>query len=548
VTAVGAAAPVASPARGAHRAGALLPRVGVLLAVAAVALPCALAAAALAAAHPDVVVGDDRGLAELALMRAVHHAQLVGPYSRFGWHHPGPSWFYLLGVPYLLTGQATYAMYLGTLLLQAGAAVWIVLAVRRHGGAALALAAALALLLYLRALGPQLVRFAWNPLATMLPMALLLVLAALGAAGSLSALCGALVVGSFLVQTHVSTAPVVLAVIAVALVAYLARTGLPWRHLPASGRARVLAVVGLAAAVLMWVPPLLDQITGHPGNLTELVAFFRCGCNPPHPLREGLSAAGQMLAGLVHGNLPVVAALDGVMSRRRWLALAGFTAAAAVLCLAGRRRGDRFAEAVGGLLVVALAVAVVSFTRIAGPVEGYLVIWVTALGVVLAIGWASLLVGMLPVLGRRLGARPRAVAAATLGLPLAAALGALSLTGTQRLLDLPSPAAEPGDLQVGYPQAWRLTENAMLTMQPRPVLVRIAAHDLWGTAAALTVQLVKHGWPVHVTDDWVFYFGPEYRSSGHEPVELVLADPAGAGGLAGERLGQAGGAVLILRR
>jgi hypothetical protein len=547
VTAVGAAAPVAAPST-TRRLGAFLPHLGVLLAAAVVALPLAVAAAALAGAHPDVVVGDDRGLAELSLMRAGHHAQLVGPYSRFGWHHPGPSWFYLLAGPWLLTGQATYGMYLGTLLLQGAVAVWIVLAVRRHGGAALCLATALALLLYFRALDPQLLRFPWNPLATMLPMTLLLVLAALGAAGSLSALCSALVAGSFLVQTHVSTAPVVLAVLAVATVAQLARTGLPWRHLPASRAGRALPVIALAALVLMWVPPLIDQLTGHPGNLTELVRFFRCGCNRPHPLHEALSAAGQMLAGVVHGNLPVVAALDGTMTRRRWLTLAGFTAAAVVLCLAGRRRGDRFAEAVGGLLVIALAVAMVSFTRIAGPVEGYLVIWVTAFAAVLAIGWASLLVGTLPARGRRLAARRRRLAAAALVLPLAAVLAALSVTRAQGLLDLPSPAAEPGDLQVGYPAAWRLTSSGLSSVPRQPVLVRIATHELWGTASAVTVQLVKRGWPVRVTDDWVFYFGSEHRSNGHEALELVLAEPADAAAIEGQRLGQAGKAILILRR
>jgi hypothetical protein len=244
----------------------------------------------------------------------------------------------------------------------------------------------------------------------------------------------------------------------------------------------------------------------------------------------------------------VVAALDGTMTRRRWLTLAGFTAAAVVLCLAGRRRGDRFAEAAGGLLVIALAVAVVSFTRIAGPVEGYLVIWVTSFVAVLAIGWASLLVGTLPARGRRLAARRRRLAAAALVLPLAAVLAVLSVTRTQGLLDLPSPAAEPGDLQVGYPAAWQLTASGLSAVPRQPVLVRIATHELWGTASALTVQLVKRGWPVHVTDDWVFYFGSEHRSTGHEAVELVLAVPADAAAIAGDRLGQVGRTVLILRR
>ncbi|HEX6492535.1 MAG TPA: hypothetical protein VF112_03430, partial [Candidatus Dormibacteraeota bacterium] len=483
MTAVGAAAPVAAPTSGIRRLDALPPPLGVLLAAAVVALPLAWAAAALGASHPDVVVGDDRGLAELALMRATHHAQLLGPYSRFGWHHPGPSWFYLLALPYLVTGTATYGMYLGTLLLQGAAAAWTVLAVRRHGGAALCLATALVLLLYLRALDPQLLRFPWNPLATMLPMTLLLVLCARAAAGSVPALAGALLAGSFLAQTHVSTAPVALAVVAVAAAALLVRTGLPWRHLPASRAGRGLTVAALVALVAMWAPPVIDELTGHPGNLSELVRFLRCGCNPPHPLHEALSAAAQMLAGLVHGNLPVVAGIDPGFGRRRLLVLGGFTIAAVALCAAGRLRGDRFAEATGGLLVVALAVAVWSFTRIAGPIEGYLVIWVTAFAAVLAIGWASLLTGALPAAARRLAPRPRLGAAAALAVPVAVVLCVLSAVRTQGLLGLPSPAAEPGDVQIGYAGAWRVTESALGGVPRQPVLVRIATHELWGTAA-----------------------------------------------------------------
>ncbi|HVS43124.1 MAG TPA: hypothetical protein VMU20_12715 [Candidatus Dormibacteraeota bacterium] len=376
------------------------------------------------------------------------------------------------GVPYLATGTATYGMYLGTLLLQGAVALWIVLAVRRHGGAALCLATALVLLLYLRALDPQLLRFPWNPLATMLPMTLLVVLCARAAAGSVPALAGALVTASFLAQTHVSTAPVALAVLAAATVALLLRTGLPWRHLPASRTGRALTLAALAALVAMWVPPVVDELTGHPGNLTELVRFFRCGCNPPHPLHEALSVAAQMLAGLVHGNLPVGAGVDPALGRRRLVVLGAFVAASVALAAAGRLRGDRFAEAVGGLLVVALVVAVASFTRIAGPIEGYLVVWVTAFAAVLGIGWASLLAGALPALGARLAPRPRVGATAAIAVPVAVALCVLSVVRTHS----------------------------------------------------------------------------EYRSTGHEAVHLVLAEAPDATGVAGERLGQAGKALLFLQR
>jgi hypothetical protein len=298
--------------------------------------------------------------------------------------------------------------------------------------------------------------------------------------------------------------------------------------------------------VLMWVPPLIDELSGHPGNLTLLVRFFRSGSSTHHSLREAVATTGQMLAGAVHGNLPVVAAIQPELTRRRLLVVAGFAAAAAALCAAGRLRRDRFAEATGGLLLVALGVAVLSITRITGEIEGYDVVWVTALVAVLALGWASLLAGALPDLARLVTHRPAAALAAA-AVPAVALLGLLSTTRAEAFLDLPTPGAEPGDLQIGYATAWRLTAAGLEGVPRQPVLVRIATHELWGTAAALTVQLVKQGWPVHVTDDWVFYFGDEFRPTGRERVELVLAEPPDAAAIAGRRIGTVARTVLILR-
>src|SRR5690348_18094210 len=43
-----------------------------------------------------VVMYGDQALLELGTRRAIHLDQLVGPYSRSGFHHPGPAVFYLL--------------------------------------------------------------------------------------------------------------------------------------------------------------------------------------------------------------------------------------------------------------------------------------------------------------------------------------------------------------------------------------------------------------------------------------------------------------------
>ena len=41
----------------------------------------------------------DEAMTEIYTLQATHGQQLTGPYSRFGWHHPGPVYFYFL-VPF----------------------------------------------------------------------------------------------------------------------------------------------------------------------------------------------------------------------------------------------------------------------------------------------------------------------------------------------------------------------------------------------------------------------------------------------------------------
>ena len=62
----------------------------------AVGAPLWVEAARILVTRPQVVLYGDQALMDLAARRAAHLDQLVGPYSRAGFHHPGPAVFYLL--------------------------------------------------------------------------------------------------------------------------------------------------------------------------------------------------------------------------------------------------------------------------------------------------------------------------------------------------------------------------------------------------------------------------------------------------------------------
>jgi hypothetical protein len=68
----------------------------------------------------------DFALLELSTGEALRATQLLGPYSRFGWRHPGPAYFYLLAPLYGVSGASSASLPVAVLifnwaaLLQAG--------------------------------------------------------------------------------------------------------------------------------------------------------------------------------------------------------------------------------------------------------------------------------------------------------------------------------------------------------------------------------------------------------------------------------------------
>ena len=119
--------------------------------------------------------GDVAGT-ELQVRDVGHHPVLLGLFSRDGWNHPGPILFYVLAVPYRLTGGRSIGLLLGALLINGAAILGMALIARRHGGTPLLLLTLLGCGLVVRSFGPDLVRDPWNVSITVLPFGLLVFL------------------------------------------------------------------------------------------------------------------------------------------------------------------------------------------------------------------------------------------------------------------------------------------------------------------------------------------------------------------------------------
>jgi hypothetical protein len=365
-------------------------RVQVALLVAVVgAVPLAVALAALR--HPRWYPIMDLALTELRV-RDVGSADtpLIGLIGRlYGWghrgSHPGPLSFWLLWPLYNLFGRSSWALEAATATLNVTAmavAVWIG---QRRGGrlGALGVAAMLVVLAYTYGTGT--LTQAWNPYLPLLWWVVFLLAAWSILCGDLAMLAVAAFSGTFCVQTHVPYLGLVGGIGALIVVAL----GLEARRASPAERRRLARHLtpALALAAVLWVPPAIEQLTHHPGNLQILRASFTDPGSPIIGPGTGVRIWLSYLdvGALVRGqNLQVIAARRG--SPLPGLALLGVWAWSVA-----RARRDGHALLLRLHLVVgaALVLGLVSIVRIQGGQASWVVLWAWGTTAVLVMAVAA---------------------------------------------------------------------------------------------------------------------------------------------------------------
>jgi hypothetical protein len=212
---------------------------------------------------PTVSVGDE-ALLEIYTLHATHGVLRVGAYSRFLWNHPGPALFYLFAPGYALSAYREDSLFATTLICNVAAFSLLLWCLRRYWGNSFALAAAawfLALVFHPgRAAGWDFgdwLASSWNPHAPMVPLALLIAVAAAVAAGTVGLLPTMVALASFVVQAHIGLAPVTMSTVGIAT-ALLVMAFAKRRTRPDRGRVPLWAKAldGMAliyGALLAWV-------------------------------------------------------------------------------------------------------------------------------------------------------------------------------------------------------------------------------------------------------------------------------------------------------
>jgi hypothetical protein len=370
-------------------------RTGVLapLALLVVALPLLVAVIALHADRWYPVL--DLAMTEFRVRDVfTSHTPLIGLPGRIGQYpnqgsHPGPLSFYLLAPTYRLLGSTSWALEAATVAIQLAAsatALWI--GHRRAGWRGVAVVAFL-LAVVVRGYGQVVLTQPWNPYLPLIPWIVVLLATWAVLCGDHLMLVTLMVAATFCAQTHVPYLALGGGMVALALgtvVARIVRAAPDERRAPMRSAAWALSV-----GVVLWLPPVFDQLTNRPGNLRQLIDYF--GSPPEKALGVGEGVK------LALRNLDAWSGLGGqLVGTTRFVSTASAGRGAVVLLIwigaaaVAWRIGPPALRALHVVVGTALVLGTLSMARIFGRPWFYLTLWAWGVTCVLvgAVVWTGL--------------------------------------------------------------------------------------------------------------------------------------------------------------
>jgi len=494
------------------------------------------------AATTDWIPGGDRAVIEMHVRDVGTHTPLIGPYSRYGWSHPGPLLYWVLAIPYRIMGSTSSALLAGTALMNSAAIAGTLAIAWRRGRLPLLTMTGVAIMVLCHALGSKTLADPWNPYVTALP---LLVFVALGwtlREGDGWAAPLLVVVGSFLVQSHVGYLGIVLAVGAWAAFGWSRERWIAgatdmsrWRRLGRALRPGPAIAISALVAGSLWAPVAVDQVRGS-HNLTRVTDYFASSSEPAVGPVFAVGVVTRHLIGLplgegktrppwLGGDEPVNPIGGGeVPVNPIWLVLA--TTGFVVLAAAVRRRcryetdpaillRDSGALRLQMLVGLCITMAVVSIARVTGVVYDYLILWLPILAMLawLSAAWSLWCVGSHHLRGLPALWRSRRILGTTVGI-LVLLWSSVVLFGEVGRFETPE----------GYNRdPVSALAPAAIAATPRggPVLIESAGGGPTNMTDGIRLQLERADRPTVSRHEDAFKFGAHRDASSTRPVTEV---------------------------
>ena len=446
---------------------------------------------------------------------------LVGPYSRFGWNHPGPLMYWLLAIPYHLFGDRPEAILAAAATLNAVTVAALSAVAWRRGRLPLVALTMAAIAILIHAMGPAMIRDPWNPFVTLLPLALTVFLVWSVIEGDFWMWPPLAFLVSFELQSHIGYLPM-LAMLGIAVFAISWRSKSMGALLPTSTKQRFW-VLGISFAVLIgcWLPVFLDQVVGT-GNLGAIARYFLSPGDSPAGFGTAFHVAADQLR---FPSAPwlgrsELAGLDGALLGSGLAALiVPVLAMAGSLWVAARMRA--LAALRFQLIVIATALGgLIATARVTGPLFDWVVRW---WWVIASLWWLSIVWALWSALSKRITTQPMQRVATGI-LAVGAAIVTLAATGPviSSTSSTPPPSPSTGVVLDGFLQQ---TLDALQGSGPLLVVTTGSVRGDYGDA--LRLQLERTGIQVVAEPNMISHLGQERSESKRTPMGtlwIVSAD------------------------
>ena len=456
----------------------------------------------------------DIAVIEIYARDALAGKLLVGPYSRFGWHHPGPSYLYLIAPSYALAGQQTAALAAGAAAIMMAAVALIAWTAARSYGSMVTAALLASIAAYLVRL-PDLATSPWNPHVIVMPMIAMIVVSAAVACGDLALLPISAFLASFVVQTHLALAPLTASVVAVSAIAGLAE---------ARGRGQFpqsVRPIKLTAWVMiaLWFLPAAEQAAHTPGNITLLWRFFVSNPSMGQPFAAAAPAWAAMLEASLRSTINLAGGSPFEAAAPVRSLLVGLVQLLALVIVAvwSARNGYRQLAWSAVLGLLASIVGLWSVSRIQGRIIDHEIFWLTGVGV-LNLGVIAGAIGLCvrrhsPVFQGGVRVAP-IICGSLVAVCVFVSLGQLARARAGYLpVTLSSPVAGLFGTS--------LRDYVRETGVQRP-LFRID-QDVWGSAVGALLELDRAGVPFAVEYSWLAMFPQSFATTGDEDAEINIS-------------------------
>lgn len=470
--------------------------------------------------------------------------------------HPGPLSFYALAPFYRLFGSTAWALQAaaGTLNFVACAlALWIA---HRWGGPRLVATIALLLAVLIRGYGVEVFLEPWNPLLPLLWFVVLLLAVSVVLGRDVKMLPIVVVAASMCAQTHISYSGLTLGIGMLAVIGAV----FAFRNAPVGSDQRRdvvrWAVIAVAVGVVLWLPPLIDQVSGSTRNFSMLVRHFttdapeeRIGfgagsewllanMNPRYFVANG---DGFAVGPLVAGGPLVGASQDASRSVVPGALLLWAWGVAVGVAVVRRHVGLLRLHALLGMGLVA---GLISLSNVFGNQWYYLSLWswILAAGMLASILW-TVLAGIRERIGERSSSR-LGIGAVALTLVLTSVLAA---TVTVTAVDNDPPDAMLsrvlGEIVPPTAEALDAGTGPADGRGGRYLVMWSDAYVIGAQGYGLVLELERRGFDVGVTDTFRVPVTPQRVL---EPDE-VTAEIHLATGMWVDEVGSRPGAVEIVR-